>query len=158
MGIDSPIDTQHWEFLARHHGVPTTILDWTASPYVAAYFAFAEDPPEQDDRAAVWVFDKEAFAKNRHADIDLLDTADLFMTNERAILQRSQFLRFDVPPEELRGALDPFLFKYEMPRSARGSALNDLDQMTITARSLFRDLDSAGKTATWRVFATREVE
>lgn len=39
----------------RHHGFPSPLLDWSASPFVAAYFAFAE-ASEKDDRVAIYGF------------------------------------------------------------------------------------------------------
>lgn len=38
----------------RHHGYPSPLLDWTESPYIAAYFAMCEIP--SDERVAIYAY------------------------------------------------------------------------------------------------------
>jgi len=43
----------------RHYGVPTRLLDWSASPYVAAYFAACC----YDDDGELWCFDEPEYER-----------------------------------------------------------------------------------------------
>lgn len=137
-----------YEFMAylRHNGFPSPLLDWTRSPFIAAYFAFGDAflRSKHQEHVSIYVC-TEHFCAGEESQIRSLGPT--IATHPNHYLQQSEyticvewkdgethFANYeDVVGEESCSVLT----KYDIPVSEQGKVLRQLDLMNITAYSLF---------------------
>jgi hypothetical protein len=143
--------------LAQHHGYPTPMLDWTWSPYVAAFFAFRNVKAIGNSRRKVRVYKLDSVEWNKlyradkiapvRPNLTIIDA--LAFGNTRAIPQQSLSLISNV--DDIETHIDNverqhgkrYLEVFDLPASNRSYVMRELPLMGITAGSLFPGLDGA---------------
>jgi hypothetical protein len=74
--LNDPFDYAAFLNLAQHHGYPTPILDWTHSPFVAAYFAFKDlrkNNSALDQKVRILILDAESGTKMKESPSSFAD-------------------------------------------------------------------------------------
>jgi hypothetical protein len=153
--LDNPIELGAFFNLAQHHGFPTPLLDWTRSPFVAAFFAYKDTNPDQKESIRIYAFDRALYQQNyeQHTNLTFvkphfsnLDT--LAIENERAIPQQGVLTLTNLEDIEryIQGKQESdghtYLYAFDLPASEAKNAISDLRLMGITKASLFPGIES----------------
>ena len=165
--IPSPPPGYDFMVYLRHHGFPSPLLDWSRSPYVAAFFAF--QPQLEAEYVAIYAY-VEYYGTvkiNNRQEPHIIGLGPYIHTHKRHFIQQCEYTickkeRIDdaeIPQkneyycshEEVFKRNDnkqtqDILIKYLIPSSEKTKVLSKLDLMNINSYSLFLTEESLMQT------------
>lgn len=133
-----PESEMEWLTIARHHGLPTRLLDWSLSPLVACFFAVSRRP---DTDGVVFLYDIDVFEKEEAIDLKKLKVITAFFPSHTEKRLTAQSGMFTVHPTNQQTLHSSKLTKIIIPKTAKQDIMTLLVKFGIHHATLFPDLD-----------------
>lgn len=171
-----PEKTLEWLTIMQHYGAPTRLLDWSFSPFIAAFFALEKAADtccvfalnndllseENELRFGDINFAREAFRK-RNGEQQFVFAYEPLLKNERIVRQQGVFLvpssnyqTFDKILSGYSFDTKDFAYKILFDKGLRLEALQNLKLMNISHEVLFPGVDGFCRSLSLKLLDSRK--
>jgi hypothetical protein len=143
----TPRTDWEWLAIARHHGLPTRLLDWSRNPLIGAYFSVEQ---EHDGDSVVYAYRSDTYIRTEKFKKPFdVDNVGKFVPTHVTRRITAQVAVFTIHPKPKEPFVSPDIDRLIIKNKAREDLKWTLYRYGIHRASLFPDLDGLATHIKW---------